>query len=125
MVTGNGVRGGRGRCYTLWLDFMTCLTAHDSMSQKVCVNEREDYMECLHHTKLVSLTHTHTHTCIHTHSHAPTHSPPPPPSHSLLSLSPSLPPSPSLSLSLSQAKRLEAIKTQKAKLIAEGKWPPH
>lgn len=54
MVTGYGVKGGRGRCYTLWADYMACLASHDSNSLKVCTNEREDYMECIHHVKLAS-----------------------------------------------------------------------
>ncbi len=47
------MKGGRGRCYTLWRDFMACLAKHDTVSLKVCHNEREDYLECLHHSKLV------------------------------------------------------------------------
>ncbi|CAI8031568.1 NADH dehydrogenase [ubiquinone] iron-sulfur protein 5-B [Geodia barretti] len=74
MVSGHGVKGGRGRCYTLWRDFMACLETEGSISMKICRHQRDDYMECLHHVKL--------------------------------------------------AKRLEAIRAQKAKLIAEGKWPP-
>ena len=54
MVSGNGVKGGRGRCYTLWVDFMSCLARNDSTSLKICTHEREDYLECLHHAKLVS-----------------------------------------------------------------------
>ena len=53
MVSGHGARGGRGRCYTLWRDFVTCLTKAGTTSMDVCQPEREDYMECLHHNKLV------------------------------------------------------------------------
>ena len=54
MVTGHGVRGGRGRCFTLWRDFMACAERHGSYGHGVCQEQREDYLECLHHTKLVS-----------------------------------------------------------------------
>ena len=54
MVSGHGARGGRGRCYTLWTEFMACVAKNNSISMNVCQKEREDYMECLHHTKLVS-----------------------------------------------------------------------
>lgn len=60
MVTGHGWNGGRGRCYTLWRDFMVCATRHGSYGPGVCQNEREDYIECLHHRKLVHCVH-----CIH------------------------------------------------------------
>ena len=56
MVTGYGVDGTRGRCYTLWMDFMACAAKRGSYGADVCQNEREDYLECLHHAKLVSLT---------------------------------------------------------------------
>lgn len=54
MVTGYGFRGGRGRCYTLWMDFMACAERHRSYGANVCQAEREDYIECLHHTKLAA-----------------------------------------------------------------------
>ena len=53
MVSGHGVKGGRGRCYTLWRDFMACLETEGSISMKICRHQRDDYMECLHHVKLV------------------------------------------------------------------------
>ena len=55
MVSGHGVKGGRGRCYTLWRDFMACLEAEGSISMKICRHQRDDYMECLHHVKLVRM----------------------------------------------------------------------
>lgn len=55
MVTGYGVNGGRGRCYTLWKDFITCAKKHGTYGPEVCQAEREDYIECLHHAKLVSI----------------------------------------------------------------------
>ena len=55
MVSGHGFKGyGRGRCYTLWQDFMACITKHHSYGAGICQLEREDYIECLHHGKLVS-----------------------------------------------------------------------
>lgn len=55
MVVGYGFNRGRGRCYTLWRDFMACAEKHRSYGANVCHAEREDYIECLHHTKLVCL----------------------------------------------------------------------
>ena len=54
MVSGHGVKGGRGRCYGLWQDFVACMDRHKSTSLGVCQHQREDYLECLHHPKLVS-----------------------------------------------------------------------
>ena len=53
MVTGYGARGGRGRCFFLWQDFMKCISQAGKVSLDVCHAEREDYLECLHHNKLV------------------------------------------------------------------------
>ena len=55
MVSGHGARGGRGRCYTLWKDFMGCVEQIGRTSLDVCQAQREDYMECLHNTKLVGV----------------------------------------------------------------------
>lgn len=55
MVSGHGVRGGRGRCFTLWRDFMKCVESAGSAGSGVCPEQREDYMECLHHAKLVNV----------------------------------------------------------------------
>ena len=54
MVSGHGARGGRGRCFVLWQDFMKCISDSGRISLDVCQNQREDYIECLHHRKLVS-----------------------------------------------------------------------
>ncbi len=59
MVTGQGVRGGRGRCFTLWRDFMTCAAQRGSYGPGVCQEQREDYMECLHRSKLVIIIQLH------------------------------------------------------------------
>ncbi len=53
MVSGHGVRGGRGRCFTLWRDFMSCAERRGTYGAGVCQEERADYMECLHGSKLV------------------------------------------------------------------------
>ncbi|CAM9776227.1 unnamed protein product, partial [Chrysoparadoxa australica] len=47
MSSGFGVFGGRGRCYTFWTDFKTCMVRWKKR-QRVLL---EDYHECLHHTK--------------------------------------------------------------------------
>jgi NADH dehydrogenase (ubiquinone) Fe-S protein 5 len=49
MASGVGVNGGRGRCYALWLDFTRCLADADSPNE--CKDNRDDYIECLHHRK--------------------------------------------------------------------------
>ena len=54
MVSGHGVRGGRGRCYSLWRDFLVCAERHGTYGPGICQLERADYIECLHHTKLVN-----------------------------------------------------------------------
>lgn len=53
MVSGYGARGGRGRCFSLWQDFMRCISDAGKVSLDVCHSQREDYLECLHHHKLV------------------------------------------------------------------------
>ena len=55
MVVGFGAHGGRGRCYLLWQDFVSCISKAGKASMDVCQNEREDYLECLHHYKLVRM----------------------------------------------------------------------
>ena len=57
-MSGYGLKVGRGRCYTLWRDFMACATKHGAYGAGVCQDEREDYVECLHHTKLVQIINT-------------------------------------------------------------------
>ena len=54
MVLGYGAKGGQGRCYQLWTDFMKCMSDAGVVSPDVCQNSREDYFECLHRKKMVS-----------------------------------------------------------------------
>mmetsp|Transcript_3802 Transcript_3802/g.8595 ORF Transcript_3802/g.8595 Transcript_3802/m.8595 type:complete len:85 (+) Transcript_3802:41-295(+) len=49
MASGFGARGGPGRCYQFWLDFQGCMKECEHPSQ--CFNQKEDYVECLHHKK--------------------------------------------------------------------------
>jgi NADH dehydrogenase (ubiquinone) Fe-S protein 5 len=49
MASGVGVNGGRGRCYSLWMDFTRCLADADLPCD--CQDFRDDYIECLHHRK--------------------------------------------------------------------------
>lgn len=53
MVLGYGFQGGKGRCYNLWMDFVSCIDKARYDSYKDCKCQREDYYECLHQTKLV------------------------------------------------------------------------
>ena len=58
MVHGYGKNGGRGRCYIFWNDLLTCVRHAESANidhVKECELQREDYLECLHHKKLVRL----------------------------------------------------------------------
>lgn len=43
---------GRSRCFTFWQEFQKCYANADTTSE--CIAQKEDYMECLHHTKEVS-----------------------------------------------------------------------
>lgn len=56
MVSGQGNKGGRGRCFDIWQDFVKCMVKSGTFSTKACQPEREDYLECLHHQKLVRST---------------------------------------------------------------------
>lgn len=49
MASGIGVNGGAGRCYSLWLDFTGCMK--DAGTPAACADNKEDYIECLHHRK--------------------------------------------------------------------------
>eukprot|EP00049_Salpingoeca_infusionum_P017449 m.353006 g.353006 ORF g.353006 m.353006 type:complete len:86 (+) comp16663_c0_seq1:96-353(+) len=50
-MIGNAARyGGEGRCYRFWQDFVAC-TKKNGGEKAVCVPAKEDYLECLHHTK--------------------------------------------------------------------------
>ncbi|GAA5822131.1 hypothetical protein JCM5353_006241 [Sporobolomyces roseus] len=52
MASGFGYTGGRSRCFPFWQDFQKCYAGADSPQE--CVTQKEDYLECLHHTKEVS-----------------------------------------------------------------------
>ena len=56
MAEGPGLSGNRPRCAPFWDDFLACVVRVGRNDQWVqCQNYREDYLECLHHKKLVSL----------------------------------------------------------------------
>ena len=56
MAEGPGLSGNRPRCAPFWDDFLACVVKVGPNDQWVqCQNYREDYLECLHHKKLVSL----------------------------------------------------------------------
>ncbi|GAA5842746.1 hypothetical protein JCM9279_003971 [Rhodotorula babjevae] len=52
MASGFGYTGGRSRCFPFWQDFQKCYAGADAPEQ--CIAQKEDYLECLHHTKEVS-----------------------------------------------------------------------
>ncbi|RDD47859.1 NADH dehydrogenase [ubiquinone] iron-sulfur protein 5-A [Trichoplax sp. H2] len=52
MVFSHGVTGGKGRCYPLWQDLMYCMARVGALHGEKCTLEFDDYLECLHHTKL-------------------------------------------------------------------------
>lgn len=43
---------GRNRCYTFWQEFHKCYALADKPEE--CVLQRDDYLECLHHSKEVN-----------------------------------------------------------------------
>src|SRR4051794_19348474 len=43
---------GRSRCFPFWQEFSKCYAMADKPEE--CVLQRDDYLECLHHTKEVS-----------------------------------------------------------------------
>ncbi|KAI8369768.1 hypothetical protein BD560DRAFT_352555 [Blakeslea trispora] len=49
MASGFGLDGGRGRCFHFWQEFNKCYASADLPQQ--CLDQRDDYLECLHHTK--------------------------------------------------------------------------
>ncbi|KAA0044376.1 NADH dehydrogenase (ubiquinone) iron-sulfur protein 5-B [Cucumis melo var. makuwa] len=53
MASGWGIDGSKGRCYDFWIDFSDCMSR--CREPKDCSLLREDYLECLHHTKEVRL----------------------------------------------------------------------
>ncbi|ORX49408.1 hypothetical protein DM01DRAFT_1325568 [Hesseltinella vesiculosa] len=52
MASGFGNDGGRGRCFHFWQDFQKCYASADVPQQ--CLSQRDDYLECLHHTKEIA-----------------------------------------------------------------------
>ncbi|AXA50812.1 NADH dehydrogenase (ubiquinone) Fe-S protein 5 [Malassezia restricta] len=55
MASGFGVKGGPSRCFTFWQEFRKCYLTSESPSD--CALPRDDYLECLHHTKELERTH--------------------------------------------------------------------
>ncbi|XP_009142510.1 NADH dehydrogenase [ubiquinone] iron-sulfur protein 5-B [Brassica rapa] len=49
MASGWGITGNKGRCYDFWMDFSQCMS--HCREPKDCSLLREDYLECLHHSK--------------------------------------------------------------------------
>ncbi|MFS7989476.1 hypothetical protein Hanom_Chr11g01047361 [Helianthus anomalus] len=49
MASGWGITGNKGRCYDFWMDFSECMSR--CREPKDCSLLREDYLECLHHSK--------------------------------------------------------------------------
>ena len=49
MSSGFGTKGTVGRCYPLWSSFESCLGAAEK--KEMCIDLRDDYLECLHHKK--------------------------------------------------------------------------
>ncbi|XP_022847308.1 NADH dehydrogenase [ubiquinone] iron-sulfur protein 5-B-like isoform X2 [Olea europaea var. sylvestris] len=49
MASGWGITGNKGRCYDFWMDFSECMSR--CREPKDCALLREDYFECLHHSK--------------------------------------------------------------------------
>ncbi|XP_073100252.1 NADH dehydrogenase [ubiquinone] iron-sulfur protein 5-B isoform X2 [Elaeis guineensis] len=49
MASGWGITGNKGRCYDFWMDFSECMS--HCREPKDCALLREDYLECLHHSK--------------------------------------------------------------------------
>ncbi|XP_047256862.1 NADH dehydrogenase [ubiquinone] iron-sulfur protein 5-B isoform X1 [Capsicum annuum] len=59
MASGWGITGNKGRCYDFWMDFSECMSK--CREPKDCSLLREDYFECLHHSKeLRSFSHKGT-----------------------------------------------------------------
>jgi NADH dehydrogenase (ubiquinone) Fe-S protein 5 len=52
MSSGYGIKGGIGRCYPFFAQLKECVAEKElSATGIVCQAKREDYFECLHHTK--------------------------------------------------------------------------
>ncbi|MFQ6637246.1 hypothetical protein Gotur_013444 [Gossypium turneri] len=54
MASGWGINGNKGRCYDFWVDFSACMSR--CREPKDCGLLREDYLECLHHSKELYVT---------------------------------------------------------------------
>ncbi|GAB5589604.1 hypothetical protein Unana1_04504 [Umbelopsis nana] len=52
MASGFGYNGGRGRCFNFWQEFNKCYAMADAPQD--CIAQRDDYLECLHHTKEIA-----------------------------------------------------------------------
>ncbi|KAI8976484.1 hypothetical protein BDB01DRAFT_764692 [Pilobolus umbonatus] len=52
MASGFSLDGGRGRCFNFWQEFNKCYASADVPQQ--CLSQRDDYLECLHHTKEIA-----------------------------------------------------------------------
>ncbi|WVQ85179.1 hypothetical protein IAT38_007344 [Cryptococcus sp. DSM 104549] len=52
MASGFGYTGGRTRCFPFWQEFSKCYA--NAETPQDCVTQREDYLECLHHTKEIA-----------------------------------------------------------------------
>ncbi|RUS19400.1 hypothetical protein BC937DRAFT_87553 [Endogone sp. FLAS-F59071] len=56
MASGYGYHGGaqpsRSRCHNFWQEFNKCYAMADSPQE--CLQQRDDYLECLHHTKEIA-----------------------------------------------------------------------
>ncbi|KAG5440935.1 hypothetical protein PCK2_000090 [Pneumocystis canis] len=54
LIIGYGYGGGPSRCYSFWQQFLACyISIKETNNKRVCIEEMEDYVECLHHTKEV------------------------------------------------------------------------
>ncbi|KAG0236226.1 hypothetical protein BGW42_003871 [Actinomortierella wolfii] len=53
-MSGYGFNGGRNRCYPYWQEFYKCYALADRPDE--CVLQRDDYLECLHHSKEILRT---------------------------------------------------------------------
>ncbi|KAK9893932.1 hypothetical protein P389DRAFT_110525 [Cystobasidium minutum MCA 4210] len=56
MASGFSYSGGRSRCHPFWAEFAKCYANADKPED--CTLQRDDYMECLHHTKEIKRAQT-------------------------------------------------------------------
>ncbi|KAJ1021480.1 hypothetical protein NDA13_005520 [Ustilago tritici] len=52
MASGFSFKGGRPRCFAFWQEFQKCYVQAETPSD--CIVAKEDYLECLHHTKEIA-----------------------------------------------------------------------